>query len=271
MAEDEQRRLGTLIIIGGHEDRDPTGGKVILREFVRRARGGKIVLATVASHQPEGYFEEYQAAFADLGATDLVELYVEERSEASHSDKLSVLDDAAGIFFSGGDQLRITSQIGDTEIEAKVKKLFERGGVIAGTSAGASVMSETMLVKGTSAETHRVGDLHMAPGMGLVPNVIIDQHFAERGRMGRLLGAVGHNPRVLGLGIDEDTAAILEGDTFEVIGSGGVYVVDGTEASYCNVAEARSDCALSMHDVRVHVLSNGDCFNLATKRPGRSA
>jgi cyanophycinase len=264
---EESRRRGCLIIIGGHEDRDPKGQRAILREVARHVRGGKLVLATVASHRPEGYFDEYEKAFADLDVGELVELYVEERSQAGNRDKLSVLDDAAGVFFSGGDQLRITSQIGDTGIEAKVRSLYDRGGVVAGTSAGASVMSETMLVKGTSKETHRIGDLHMSPGMGLVRDVIIDQHFAERGRMGRLLGAVAHNPRVLGLGIDEDTAAVLSGDTFEVIGSGGVYVVDGSDVSYCNVAEAERERALSMHGVRVHVLSAGDGFDLKRRKP----
>ncbi len=267
MADDQRPRKGCLIIIGGHEDRDPKGERVILREVARHVRGGKLVLATVASHKPEGYFDEYEKAFADLDIGELVELYVEERSRAGDKDKLAVLDDAAAVFFSGGDQLRITSQIGDTGIEAKVRAIYERGGLIAGTSAGASVMSETMLVKGSSKETHRIGDLHMSPGMGLVPDVIIDQHFAERGRMGRLLGAVAHNPRVLGLGIDEDTAVMVEGDQFRVIGSGGVYVVDGTDVSYCNLAEARAECALSMHDVRVHVLSSGDGFDLKARRP----
>ena len=267
MSDDEPRRRGCLIIIGGGEDRDPKGERAILREVARHIRGGKLVLATVASHRPEGYFDEYEKAFADLDVGELVELYVEDRGEAGDRDKLSVLDDAAGIFFSGGDQLRITSQIGDTGIEAKVRAIYERGGLIAGTSAGASVMSETMLVKGSSKETHRIGDLHMAPGMGLVRDVIIDQHFAERGRFGRLIGAVAHNPRVLGLGIDEDTAAVVEGDRLRVIGSGAVYCVDGTGVTYCNVAEARMDCALSMHDVRVHVLSSGDEFDLSRRRP----
>jgi cyanophycinase len=263
----EERRRGCLIIIGGGEDRDPGGERRILREVARHVHGGKLVLATVASREPEGYFKDYQRAFADLGIGELVELYVTDRHEAMDRDKLAVLDDAAGIFFSGGDQLRITSQIGDTGIEAKVRALYARGGVVAGTSAGASVMSETMLVKGSSKETHRIGDLHMSPGMGLVPDVIIDQHFAERGRFGRLLGAVAHNPRVLGLGIDEDTAAVVEGDSFRVIGSGAVYVVDGADVSYCNVSEARADSALSMHDVRVHVLSDDDCFDLERRRP----
>lgn len=268
MAQDKSS--GTLIIVGGHEERNPRDRRAILREVARRVDGGKLVIATVASHQPEGYFEEYQSAFKDLGIGELVELYVEDRSEAAGSDKLDLLNDAAGIFFSGGDQLRITSQIGESEIEARVRELFERGGLVAGTSAGASVMSETMLVKGTSKETHRIGDLHMAPGLGLIRNVIIDQHFAERGRFGRLLGAVAQNPRVLGLGIDENTAAIVEGNSFRVLGDGAVYVVDGSGMTHSNVAEARSDETLSMHDVRVHVLAEGDLFDLEERRPARS-
>ncbi|HYJ83864.1 MAG TPA: cyanophycinase [Allosphingosinicella sp.] len=266
MGDEGRRRRGCLIIIGGGEDRAPSGQRVILREIARHVRGGKLVLATVASHRPEGYFAEYERAFADLGLGELVELYVEERSQAGDREKLSVLDDAAGIFFSGGDQLRITSQIGDTGIEAKVRALYERGGVVAGTSAGASVMSETMLIKGTSKVTHRIGDLHMAPGMGLMRDVIIDQHFAERGRFGRLIGAIAHNPRILGLGLDEDTAAVVEGDCFKVIGSGAVYVVDGADISYSNIADAQSLQALSMHNMRVHVLSDHDSFDLKARR-----
>jgi cyanophycinase len=261
------RGRGCLIIIGGGEDRDPKGDRKILREVARHVRGGKLVLATVASHEPEGYFDDYDEAFADLDVGELVELYVEDRNEAGDRDKLRVLDDAAGIFFSGGDQLRITSQIGDSGIEAKVRALFERGGLVAGTSAGASVMSDTMLVRGSSAVTHRIGDLHMAPGLGLIRDVIIDQHFAERGRFGRLIGAVAHNPRILGIGIDEDTAAVVEGDGFEVIGSGAVYVVDGARVTHCNLAEAEPDRVLSMHGVTVHVLGTGDRYDLKARRP----
>lgn len=259
---------GTLIVIGGHEDRERHGERTILREVARHVRGGKLVLATVASHEPKGYFEEYRRAFEDLDVGELVELYLEDRSEAEVEEKLAVLDDAAGVFFSGGDQLRITSQVGDTPIEQKVRALFDRGGLVAGTSAGATAMSETMLVRGSSAETHRIGDLHMAPGLRLLRNVIIDQHFAERGRFGRLLGAIAHNPRVLGLGVDEDTAAVVTGDTFKVIGSGAVYVFDGQHVSHSNIAEASPERVLSLHDVKVHVLGTGDCFDLSTRRPG---
>ncbi|KFG69561.1 cyanophycinase [Microvirga sp. BSC39] len=260
-----KRSGGPLIIIGGGEDRE--GERVILREVARHLNGGKLVLATVASHQPEGYFETYQKAFADLGIEDLVELYVNDRAETLDPEKLRLFDGAAGVFFSGGDQLRISSQIGDTPVEQRVREIHERGGVIAGTSAGASMMSETMLVKGTSGESYKIGDLHMAPGLGLVRDVIIDQHFAERGRFGRLFGAVAHNPRELGIGIDEDTALVLQDSRFEVIGNGCVYVADGAGVTHSNIAEARPERALSMYDIRLHVLSAGDSFDLAKRRP----
>jgi cyanophycinase len=260
-----KRSGGLLIIIGGGEDKE--GQRLILREVAKHLDGGKLVLATVASHQPEGYFEAYQKAFADLGVMDLVELYVNDRAETLDPEKLRLFDGAAGVFFSGGDQLRISSQIGDTPIEQRVRELHERGGLIAGTSAGASVMSETMLVKGTSGESYKIGDLHMAPGLGLVRDVIIDQHFAERGRFGRLFGAVAHNPRELGIGIDEDTALVLQDSRFEVIGNGCVYVVDGAGVTHSNIAEARPERALSMYDIRLHVLSAGDTFDLAKRRP----
>lgn len=160
-----------------------------------------------------------------------------------------------------------SSQIGDTPIFDRVHEIYSSGGIIAGTSAGASVIGEAMLVKGKSDSSFRLGDLHMAPGLGLVPNVIIDQHFAQRGRIGRLLGAVAHNPRVLGIGIDEDTAIVVEGESFRVIGSGAVYVIDGAGVSHSNVAEGDPDAVLSIYDLRLHVLSSGDGFDLSARRP----
>lgn len=256
---------GPLIVIGGHEDK--TEERVILKAVAERVQGGKLVIATVASHEPEGYFDAYRTGFEGLGVGELVELYVQERSESQAEAALAILDGAAGIFFSGGDQLRISSQIGDTPIDRRIREMHAAGAVIAGTSAGASVMSETMLVKGASAESYRIGELHMAPGLGLVRDVIIDQHFAERGRYGRLLGAVAHNPRLLGIGIDENTAIVVEDRRFRVIGSGAAYVVDGEEATHSNIAEARSERALSLFDVRMHVLSSGDRFDLDERRP----
>lgn len=256
---------GALIIIGGHEDKD--GDRLILKEVAKRVRGQKLVIATVASHEPDGYFEAYQAAFEGLEVGELVELYVQDRAETLDDQALSVLDGAGGVFFTGGDQLRISSQIGDTPIERRIREIHAAGGLIAGTSAGASVMSDTMLVGGASGESHRIGDLHMAAGLGLIRDVIIDQHFAERGRIGRLLGAVAQNPRVLGIGIDEDTAIIVEGDRFGVVGRAGVYVVDGAGVTQSNIAEAKPDRALSIYDIRMHVLAHQDGFDLSGRRP----
>jgi cyanophycinase len=270
------RHPRTLVIIGGHEDRE--GRKTILREVARRVRRhgradkneacGRVVVTTVASHSPEGYFPQYQKAFTDLGVADVVELPIADRSEANDPARAGCLDGADGLFFTGGDQLKLTSQMGDTPVLRRIRRLYEEGGVVAGTSAGASALCDTMLVRGTSQATHRIGDLHMAPGLGFIRGVIIDQHFAERGRMGRLLGAVAHNPDELGIGIDEDTAIIVEDEArFTVIGSGAVYVVDGDAISYSNIADEREERVLSLHDVRVHVLSDGDAFDLRGRRP----
>ncbi|ULH17651.1 cyanophycinase (plasmid) [Deinococcus sp. KNUC1210] len=260
-----RRAGGTLIIIGGHEDKE--GERVILKEVARQLGGGPLAVTTVASHAPEGYYDAYVRAFADLEVELTDELYVTDRAETLQPGKLRSLERARGVFFSGGDQLRITSQIGDTPVERRIREIYEAGGVICGTSAGASAMCETMLVYGRSDTSHRAGDLNMAPGLGLIGGVIIDQHFAERGRMGRLLGAVAQNPRVLGIGIDEDTAIVVQGRAFRVIGSGAVYVVDGSEISHSNIAEARQSEVFSVFDARLHVLSSGQGFDLTTRRP----
>lgn len=258
-------RPGTLIIIGGHEDHD--GDRQILKEVASHIRSSHLVLATIASHEPQGYLERYQKSFAELGITTVTELYIEDRADAMRPERLAALDGVDGIFFSGGDQLRITSQIGDTPIFDRVHEIHRNGGVIAGTSAGASAMSETMLVAGQSDSSFKLGDLHMAPGLGLIRNVIIDQHFAQRGRIGRLLGAVAQNPRMLGIGIDEDTAVVVDGEEFGVIGSGAVYVVDGSGTTYSNIAEGSPESVLSIHGLTLHVLGAGDRFDLESRRP----
>ncbi|GEM47864.1 cyanophycinase [Deinococcus cellulosilyticus] len=267
---DQKRRKGdhpgTLIIIGGHEDKEHD--MVILKEVARRVGKGRLVVTTVASHQPEGYFESYQEAFKKLGITDLTELYIAERSEAMQEEKIKAFDDVKAVFFTGGDQLRITSQIGDTPIYSRIHEIYDAGGLIVGTSAGASVMCETMMIEGKGGESHRIGDLRMAPGLKLIRNAIIDQHFAERGRMGRLLGAVAQNPRVLGIGIDEDTAIIMEGqEYFTVLGDGAVYVVDGSGVTHSNIADGANNQILSIYDIKLHVLSEGDAFDLVHRRP----
>lgn len=255
---------GTLLIIGGGEDK--AGDSVILGRLAEYIGRSKLVISTVASLEPEAYYTAYEDCFARLGLTHLEQHYLNERSEAN-GNSVAMLDKAAGVFFTGGDQLRISSLIGDTVFEAGVRQLYERGGIVAGTSAGATAMGENMLIKGGASASCKIGDIHMAPGLGLLPNVIIDQHFSERGRVGRLLGAIALNPRILGIGIDEDTAIIVHNNTFEVLGSGAVYVVDGTLVTHTNIAEAQSDSMLSLFGLTIHVLSAGDTYDLHNRKP----
>lgn len=271
-----ERADRTLIIIGGKEDR--SANKVILGEVARRVGSGKLVVSTVAiPTQPDGVFEEYEKAFRALGVKHIFKLEIKDREEAIRESKLRILDDATGVFFTGGDQTKITSQVGDTLVFKRIQEIYEEGGVVAGTSAGAAVMSETMLVTGGDEDSHVIGgSLRMAPGLGLISGVIIDQHFMERGRLGRLIGAVAQNPKNLGIGIDEQTAIVVErGNGFYVLGSGAVYVIDGSEVSYSNIAEEDLNKTLSIYDVRMHVLSQGDRFDLINRRPrqmkGRAA
>jgi cyanophycinase len=271
-----ERSERTLIIIGGKEDR--TNNKIILGEVAKRVGSGKLVVTTVAmANGTDQLFDQYEKAFRSLGVKHLYNLEISAREEAKLPGKLKVLDDAVGVFFTGGDQIKITSQIGDTPIFERVREIYDEGGVIAGTSAGAAVMSETMLVAGGEENSHVIGgSVRMAPGLGLLDGVIIDQHFTERGRFGRLLGAVAQNPKNLGIGIDEQTAIVVERENgFYVLGSGAVYVVDGTEVTYSNVAEEELKKTLSIYNVRMHMLSQGDRFDLLNRQPrqmkGRAA
>jgi len=265
-----------LIIIGGKEDR--TNNKIILGEVARRIRGGKLVVTTVAmENNTEELFDQYEKAFRSLGVKHLYNLEITDRGEATLQSKVKILDDAAGVFFTGGDQLKITSQIGDTPIFERIREIYDDGGVIAGTSAGAAVMCETMLVEGGEEQSHVIGgSTRMAPGLGLIDGVIIDQHFMERGRFGRLTGAVAQNPKNLGVGIDEQTAIVVErGNGFYVLGSGAVHVIDGTHVTYSNIAEADLKKTLSIYNITLHILSQGDRFDLLNRAPrqmkGRAA
>lgn len=258
---------GTLIIIGGHEDKE--GNRLILRAVAERVGDGALVVATVASGLPAEVWGDYEPLFKGLGVRDVRHLHVDTRQEALGADALAVLDGATAVFITGGDQLKLTSQLGDTPIYSRLMEIYEQGGTVAGTSAGASVMCETMLVEGEGSSSATVGgSLRMAPGFGLINGVIIDQHFAERGRIGRLVSAVSHNPRILGIGVDENTAIVCEPDRcFTVLGAGAVYVLDGRGLSYTNLSDEDRERTLSAYDVRLHVLSMGDEFDIHERRP----
>lgn len=251
---------GTLIIIGGAEDK--TGDKTILKQVVERTGSGKLVLITAASQVADQLYHDYTKVFKELGLKNIVHLYVEQPEDTRDPEKLYLFEDATCVFFTGGDQLRITTKLGGTEIIDRIFDIYNRGGLIAGTSAGASIMGKTMLVGGGNAESHKVGNWMMAPGLGFAEEMLIDQHFAQRGRIGRLIGAVALNPGVLGIGIDEDTAIKVEGDKFEVIGNNAVYIVDGRTVSYTNISEATAERTMSMHNVTLHILAENEVFHI---------
>jgi cyanophycinase len=174
---------------------------------------------------------------------------------------------AGGIFFTGGDQLRITSLLGGTEVDFALHEAYRKGTVIAGTSAGASVMSATMIIGGDEDSSPYQGSISMGPGMGLVHQVVIDQHFAQRGRLGRLVSAVAQQPAILGIGIDEDTAVIINSkNCMKVIGSQTVTVVDGNRCEHTNVSEAKPEQALALTAITVHILPGGYGFDLLDRR-----
>jgi cyanophycinase len=258
---------GKLIIIGGHEDK--AGAEVILREVARPVlKGGRLAIITAATQVPEEVGREYTAIFRELGVRDIAVVDIREREDAADPSCVEQIKDAKAIFFTGGDQLRITSQLGDSPLFQMLQKRCADGALIAGTSAGAAAMPTTMLVSGNSDESSRISALGMAPGLGLIDNVVIDSHFAERGRIGRLLGAVAQNPASVGIGIDEDTAVVVEKNRrFRVIGSGAVYVIDGSTISYSSLSEKQPEGVLSIFDVRLHILSAGDQFDLAERQP----
>jgi cyanophycinase len=252
---------GSLIAIGGAEDREDT--KIILSSVAERIGSGALVVSTLASGYADEVWEIYRTLFTSMGVKRVKHLCMDHRDESPEDPRLEVLADATAVFFTGGDQLRITTRLGGTPLSERIEEIYRQGGIIAGTSAGATALGEMMLVGSPGAGISKVVDaLHMTPGLGLAKNMIIDQHFSERGRIRRLLGAVAQNPRLLGVGIDEDTAVVAESDgTLHTIGSGAVYIVDGHDLTYTNISQASFSRALSVFDVKLHVLSSGDRFD----------
>ena len=263
-----EKVVGNLIIIGGAEDK--VGDKEILKKVVSYINKEKdmILIATIATEYPEKSFKNYEKAFKSLGVKNIEKLDIKCRADAYVDENINLVKRCNILFFTGGDQLRITSILGGTPINEAIKNLCKSKASIVGTSAGASVMSDTMIIEGKDDESPRKCTLKMSTGLGLVKNIMIDQHFAQRGRVGRLLTGIAQNPEVLGIGIDEDTAIIVSDEGIaEVVGSGAVYFVDGSSIQYSNVSEQYSNEVLSMFNVKLHVLKEGNKFNLLKKAP----
>ncbi|GMA50543.1 cyanophycinase [Alicyclobacillus contaminans] len=258
---------GPLMIIGGAEDK--TGECRILREFLRLGGGSaaKVLVMTVATELPIEVGMDYVEVFKRLGAADVRTFDVSDRKAANRDSAVEMIRDATCIFFTGGDQLRITKLLGGTRIDAMLHEVRADGVPLGGTSAGASMMSSTMIVDGEAETNPRIGIVQMAPGMEFVDGVVIDQHFAQRGRLGRLLSAVAQYPHHLGLGIDEDTAVVVGRDAFKVIGRGAVSVVDAGALDHSNLERVRSDESLALCGVKLHILPEGYGFHLRNRAP----
>lgn len=264
----ETRPQGILVIIGGGEDKK--GACTILKTVAELAGGdkGKLVILTAATEFPQKVGREYTELFGKFNIKSIDAVHIEIRADAGRPERLERIAGASCIFFTGGDQLRITSLIGGTETERVLKDAFQKGAVIAGTSAGASVMSQTMITSGDDDQAPKKCTLKMAPGLGLISGVVIDQHFAQRGRIGRLMTAIAQNPMVLGIGIDEDTAIVLHPDqTFEVIGSNAVTILDAIACRHTNVSELQPDEILAMTGITLHILPQGFRFDIHKRSP----
>lgn len=263
----ENQTRGQLVIIGGAEEKE--GECKILREFVRRAGGVKarIAVMTAATSLPREVGDDYIRAFERLGAEDVRVVDTERREDASDSRYLEIIENCTGVFFTGGDQARITSLLKDTELDAAIHKRYSEGIVVGGTSAGAAMMPDEMIIEGESETNPRVDVVAMGPGMGFLPGIVVDQHFAQRGRLGRLISALAQQPAVLGLGIDENTAVIVNGDEFEVVGEGAVTVIDESEKTHDNIDGLLKDEALAVCGAKLHILPHGYRFNLKTRKP----
>lgn len=254
---------GNLLIIGGAEDK--LNECIILKHFYNEAGGkeSRICIVTAASEQAEQAGRTYEDLFRKFGCTELDIVNIQNREHAALDQNVEKIVRARGIFFTGGDQLRITAMIGGTPLGTALQHCYEQGIIIAGTSAGASVMSDTMIIGG-QGDTPGEDLIQMAPGLGFLKGVIVDQHFAQRGRIGRLLTAVSLNPYFLGIGIDEDTSIHIRGNaTFQVIGRGTVLVVDASVATICHVNDINKDKPLALAPVKLHVLCEGWEFDIA--------
>ena len=257
---------GNLIIIGGAEDK--TGECNILKEFVTLsgAAAARLTIITTATEKPIEAGNQYKSVFSRLGASEINIMNINSRDDADLEKNRTILSESSGIFFTGGDQLRITSILGGTLVYQALHDAYKAGASIAGTSAGASAMSRTMIVDGNNNDPARKCTLKMAPGLGLLEAALIDQHFHQRGRIGRLLCGVAENPSILGIGIDEDTAVrVYPDDHFEVIGSNSVTVVDGKHIKSSNVSELKPDENLAIANITLHVLPSGYGFDLAVR------
>jgi cyanophycinase len=254
----------SLLIIGGAEDK--VGRATILRRFVRLAGGSKarIVIIPTASSFPAQTVKTYTAIFSRFGAAEVATVDPPSRPAASDPVLVKAIDNATGVFMTGGNQLKLAQLFVGTPLAQGIARAHERGAVVAGTSAGASIMSRFMISLGADGGTPRQRAGRLTSGLGLLPGAIVDQHFDQRARYGRLMAMVAGSPDLIGIGIDEDTAAeIHDGRLLTVMGTGSVFIIDARKA-VSDVPEARRRAPLLVSGAVVHSLPTGATFDLST-------
>jgi cyanophycinase len=259
---------GRLLLIGGAEDK--VGGRTILTRFVQLAGGeaARIAILATASSFQDLVGQRYVTLFAGLGAGHAALVRVHDRTQARQDEPLQQLAEASGIFLTGGDQLKLAAILGGTRVAEIIRQRHQAGAVIGGTSAGASAAAEHMMAYGASGIPPRKAMMHFGPGLGLIRDVVVDQHFGARGRAGRLMTAVAHNPALLGIGLDEDTAVEIDAaGQMTVLGHGSVIIVDGAEMSHTDIHSVPDQAPLTIFDMRVHVLSSGYRYDVPSRTP----
>ncbi|WP_297760920.1 cyanophycinase [Thermosynechococcus sp.] len=257
---------GLVMAIGGAEDK--VRGRQILTTFCQRAGGLDAVIGVIpsASREPDAMGRLYQDIFRDIGVREVDVLLVGDRADAEQEEMLTRLSRCTGIFMSGGDQLRLSALLDETPLLYQLRhQVWEGKSILAGTSAGAAVMGECMIASGGSNEAPNRSLVDLATGLGILPDILVDQHFHNRNRLARLISAISAHPDKLGVGIDEDTCAMFEANgTLRVLGRGSVTIIDPRDVSYTNYAHVDVNEPLSIYNLRLHILSDGDCYDLRT-------
>jgi cyanophycinase len=262
---------GSLVAVGGGESANITDDSLkIIEKFLELSGGlnkARIVLMTVATDSPDDAQKRYEEVFERLKFKNFEAINIADRSEAYQESMLEKVNNATGLYFTGGNQLHVTALTGGTPLHGLILDKFSKGLTIGGTSAGAMMMSSVTLLSGTSDTAPRLSDLDVAPGMELLDRSIIDTHFSQRGRHGRLLSAVAHNPQVLGIGIDERTAIVVQDSVFEVVGEGAVTVICAKNSMHTNLPYIKSAETIGIFGVNFHVLPEGYKYDLAKREP----
>jgi cyanophycinase len=259
-------RAGHLLIIGGAEDK--LRQRQILARFVSLAGGAeaRVAVISTASSLGDEATELYQQLFRSMGITDVRGLRPLVREDAEERSTLDAVSDATGIFMTGGNQLRLSSVIGGTALGKMLIERHRHGAIVAGTSAGASAISSHMVAFGTSGTTPKQRMTQMSAGLGLLPGVVIDQHFEQRNRIGRLMALIAQSPALLGIGVDEDTAALVTPNgVMEVIGKGSVTILDPARIQ-TDAYEVKRHRPIMVSGVTLHSLPSGYRFDLRKRR-----